>query len=171
MEQYGEICQQIKANWALVRFLCGAVWGHKGGRAFPSHGRGRRFNPYSAHHFSTAYRQLPAVAGRTIRKHAGTIGGESVDSVRGLSAQRPSALSASTVTRALPRRACVLPSSRRRLTKVAPSRRSRTNSATAGRSKPGHNLTADNQMMRKPNLALNAEIESRGRAANGTGNN
>ena len=32
-------------------------------------------------------------------------------------------------------------------------------------------LTADNQMMRKPNLALNAEIESSGRAANGTGNN
>ena len=49
MEQYGEICQQIKANWALVRFLCGAVWGHKG-QSVPSHGRGRRFNPYSAHH-------------------------------------------------------------------------------------------------------------------------
>ena len=32
-------------------------------------------------------------------------------------------------------------------------------------------LTADNQVMRKPNLALNAEIESSGRAANGTGNN
>jgi hypothetical protein len=32
-------------------------------------------------------------------------------------------------------------------------------------------LTADNQMTRKPNLALNAEIESSGRAANGTGNN
>ena len=32
-------------------------------------------------------------------------------------------------------------------------------------------LTANNQMTRKPNLALNAEIESSGRAANGTGNN
>jgi len=32
-------------------------------------------------------------------------------------------------------------------------------------------LTADNQMTRKPNLALNAEIESSGRAGNGTGNN
>jgi len=32
-------------------------------------------------------------------------------------------------------------------------------------------LTADNQMAPKPNLPLNAEIESSGRAANGSGNN
>ena len=37
--------------------------------------------------------------------------------------------------------------------------------APGGRPKPG-TLTADNQMTRKPNLALNAEIESNGRAAN-----
>src|SRR5262249_10893108 len=54
---------------------------------FPSHGRGRRFNPYSAHHISTTYRQLPAVAGRTSRKHARSNRGESVDFVRGLSAR------------------------------------------------------------------------------------
>src|SRR5262245_41340512 len=71
---------------------------HSYTRRRPSHGRGRRFNPYSAHHFSTTYRQLPAVAGRTSRKHARSTRGESVDSVRGLSAQRPSALSASAVT-------------------------------------------------------------------------
>ena len=28
-------------------------------RAFPSHGRGRRFNPYSAHHFTGAFRPRP----------------------------------------------------------------------------------------------------------------
>ena len=32
-------------------------------------------------------------------------------------------------------------------------------------------LTSDNQITPKPNLALNAEIESNGRAANGTRNN
>jgi hypothetical protein len=36
----------------------------------------------------------------------------------------------------------------------------------AARRPPAANLTADNQMTRKPNLALNAEIESSGRAAN-----
>jgi hypothetical protein len=52
-------------------------------RAFPSHGRGRRFNPYSAHHFTGASRQYPAVAGRTIRKRARKIGAKSVQSVHG----------------------------------------------------------------------------------------
>src|SRR5262249_43369285 len=45
---------------------------------WPSHGRGRRFNPYSAHHFSITSRQYPAVAGRTIRKPAYKVGGKSV---------------------------------------------------------------------------------------------
>jgi hypothetical protein len=39
------------------------------------------------------------------------------------------------------------------------------------RTRPQFTLTFDKQMTRKPNLALNAEIESSGRAANGTGNN
>ena len=42
--------------------------------------------------------------------------------------------------------------------------------APGGRPEP-ETLTADNQMTPKPNLPLNAEIESRGRAADGTGNN
>ena len=48
--------------------------------------------------------------------------------------------------------------------------RSPATSGVATRKRPP-TLTSDNQMTRKPNLALNAEIESRGRAANGTGNN
>jgi hypothetical protein len=43
-------------------------------------------------------------------------------------------------------------------------------SGVATRKRPP-TLTSDNQMTPKPNLALNAEIESSGRAANGTGNN
>jgi hypothetical protein len=43
-------------------------------QSFPSHGRGRRFNPYSAHHFSSTYtavlgtnRQLSARLGTSRR--------------------------------------------------------------------------------------------------------
>jgi hypothetical protein len=48
--------------------------------------------------------------------------------------------------------------------------RSPGTSGVATRKRPP-TLTSDNQMTPKPNLALNAEIESSGRAANGTGNN
>ena len=51
--------------------------------AFPSHGRGRRFNPYSAHHFAGTSRQYPAVSCRTIPQHARSIGAKSVQSVHG----------------------------------------------------------------------------------------
>lgn len=46
-------------------------------QVFPSHGKGHKFDPCSAHHLSRTYRQGPAQAGRTIREHADKIGGKS----------------------------------------------------------------------------------------------
>jgi hypothetical protein len=58
--------------------------------AFPSHGRGRRFNPYSAHHpsrrrcgfFVVSALLYPATIGRTEREGGNSIRGKSVDFVR-----------------------------------------------------------------------------------------
>ena len=65
-----------------------ARYGGARGGAFPSHGRGRRFDPCSAHQFSSTYRQFPAVAGRTLRKHAAATRGERVEYVRPMSCKR-----------------------------------------------------------------------------------
>jgi hypothetical protein len=70
------------------------------GRAFPSHGRGRRFNPYSAHQLSNWLRSnlsLPenpvsAVPGRTSRKHASRTGVKPGGFVRDLACPRPAPL-------------------------------------------------------------------------------
>jgi hypothetical protein len=50
-------------------------------RAFPSHGRGRRFNPYSAHHFKGLSRQYLATQNGTKREDDASTRGESVDFV------------------------------------------------------------------------------------------
>src|ERR1700756_5360404 len=79
------------------------VQAHNWARLCLSHGRGRRFNPYSAHHFMGTSRQYPAAQSGTIRKRSALIRGKSGEFVRGTFSRNSCAFLGATLKEIAPR--------------------------------------------------------------------
>src|SRR5215813_53191 len=81
MPRYGRIWPCVKDFWCCHMVVTEPPWAV----AFPSHGRGRRFNPYSAHHYIRGF-SAPAGTNPSQSASLGTNKrGADMESVHGVS--------------------------------------------------------------------------------------